>query len=104
MYNVLIHSKSLKITLALENFIYKETEKLFKPKVKIVGFDIYLENDSLMRKNKDNNKAKIVVDVVVPKKHLVVQSSSFDMYEAILLAIKAMKREIMKVKNQEIKV
>lgn len=98
MNNILIHAKNFKITSSLENFIYKETKKLFKFKLDIVGFDVYLEKETFKKNDDHNNKVKIVVDIK-PKKHLIVEESSFDMYEAILLAIKAMRREMIALKK-----
>jgi ribosomal subunit interface protein len=98
MDNVLIHTKNFKVTSHLENFVYKETEKLFKFNLDVIGFDVYLETVTLNKKDEHNNKVKIVVDVK-SKKHLIVQEDSFDMYEAILLAIRAMKREMVALKR-----
>ena len=96
---ILVQAKDMKVTQAIRSFVEeKAVRSVAKVGRKVLKVKVYLENIS--RKKNDPEGAKAKVQIEVPgKKNIVVESKSFDPYQAITKALDASARKLRKIKE-----
>lgn len=83
--NILVHSKSMRITDAMREFVIKQVNKLGKFSHKVKSVNVFLET----AKNKAGIEQEAVakVQVMIPGKDVMTKSKASDLYLAVSEAI-----------------
>lgn len=96
---IIVQAKEMKVTEGIRGFVAsKATQMLGKFGRRVIGVKVYLEK--IVRKKSDADAAKAKIEIETPGENIVVESSSFDPYQAIAGAIKAGARRVRKKKEK----
>ncbi len=100
MTDVIVQSKSLKVTRALHDFIQRQSNKLRKLKdLKISKVTVYLEQDT--KKPSDTKKVSVKYSIEIPGRSLWIEISGYDFYGAIVDATNAALRKMCQAKEKK---
>jgi len=97
---IIIQSKTLEVTKALQRFIELQAEKLIKTGRKIEKVTVILE--SVARKKNDSKFAKVKFHISVPGKNITVHRYARDMYAAITDTADRAMRYLRKAKEKKL--
>lgn len=97
---VIIRSKTLEVTKALQSFIQKQASKLSRSGQRIAKITVFLE--SVKRKKNDTTASSVKFHIDLPGKNIVVRRQAEDMYTAIVDASDRASRYIRKSKEKRI--
>ncbi|MEO8582021.1 MAG: ribosome-associated translation inhibitor RaiA [Patescibacteria group bacterium] len=84
--NILVHSKTLKITDGLRQYVMKQVLKLGKFSHKVTAVNVFLE--TVRTKAGVEQEASAQVHVMIPGKDVVTKSKAHDLYLAVSEAMK----------------
>jgi ribosomal subunit interface protein len=100
MMDVIVQTKSLKVTRALREFIQRQSHKLEKLRdLNVSKITVYLEQDT--RKSNKNKKVSVKYNIELPGKDLWVEIDGYDFYDAIVDATNAALRKMRQKKEKE---
>lgn len=100
MTDVIVQTKSLKVTRALREFIQRQGNKLNKLRdLKISKVTVYLEQDT--KKPSDSKKVSVKYNIEIPGKDLWVEINGYDFYDAIVDATNAALRKMRQAKEKK---
>lgn len=97
---VIIRSKTLEVTKALQAFIKKQAQKLTKSGQRISKITVFLE--TVRRKKNDSSAATVKFHVDIPGKNIVVKRQAEDMYKAVVDAANRANRYMRKTKERRL--
>ena len=96
---IIVQSKTLPVTQALQAFIRHQSQKLAKITGRIGQLSVFLEK--VAKKSNDPTAASVKYWVQLPgRKAVVVTRHAVDMYEAIVDVTKRAMRQVLKVKEK----
>lgn len=84
--NILVHSKSLKITDAMREYVMKQVSKLGKFSHRVKAVNVFLE--TVKTKAGIEQEATAKVQVIIPGKDVMTKSKAHDLYLAVSEAMK----------------
>jgi ribosomal subunit interface protein len=96
--NILVHSKSLKITDGMREYVTKQVKKLGKFSRKVTSVNVFLES----AKNKAGIEQEAIakIQVMIPGKDVLTRSKAHDMYLAVSEAMRDATRHLRKRKER----
>lgn len=97
--NINIQAKDLSVTKHLREFAFTQImRKLSKFKDKILDINLYLEY--IQRKSSDPKRAKVTINVNMPKKNVVIKKNGYDLYEVVVAATDTVYRKVREEKDK----
>lgn len=96
---VIVQSKTLKLTQALQAFATRQAQKILKTGTRVSQVRVYLEK--VKRKNNDPHGVSVRYRAEVPGKDIFVRIKAKDMYNAIVKATEGASRKIRKTKEKK---
>lgn len=96
--NVIVQSKTFKVTEAIRAFVERQLGKLFRKYDRISQVTVFLESVPKKKNDLSATSAKIYVDV--PGKNIVAQEKAQDLYFAIHEATKSAVRQLRKLRER----
>jgi len=97
--NVIVHSKTVKLTQAIQAFCHDQCGKLFGKGSRISQVSVFLEDIS--RKKASNKRASAQIKISVPGKDVVIKRQAHDLYKAIVDATRRAQRQLRKSKEKK---
>ena len=91
---VLVDAKNFVVTKGLRQFVKAQADKLSKVAGKVLDVRVYLE--SVEKKTNDPKAKKVIYQIKVPGKNLVIRKKGVEMYETITSTTKAALRKLRK--------
>ena len=96
--NVIVHSKTIKLTGAIREFCQDQVSKLFGKGSRISQITFLLEDIS--RKKNHKRRATAKVKIAIPGKDVVIKRQAHDLYKAIVDVTSRASRKLRKTKEK----
>ena len=97
--NVIVHSKTIKLTKAIRVFCQEQCEKLFGKGSHISQVSVFLEDIS--RKKSSSKRASAKIKISIPGKDVVIRRQAHDLYKAIVDVTRRAQRQLRKSKEKK---
>lgn len=97
--NIIVQSKTIKLTKAIQAFCRDQSQKLFGKGSRISQITIFLEDIS--RKKSSNKRASAKLHIAIPGKDVVIRRQAHDLYKAVMDATDRAGRMLRKAKEKK---
>lgn len=98
--NVIVQSKSMKVTQSIQTLVQKSLVKLLARGYRISQIKVFIEN--VARKKNDGKACMAKIEVRLPRQVLVVVGYAKTIYQAVLQASRSAIRAVRKAKERRL--
>lgn len=96
--NVIVQSKTLVVTAAIQSFVHRQVMRLIRHDKQIDRVTVFLENVAKKKNDLHSATARILIDL--PGKNILVQEQAKNLYLAINEATRAAAQQVSKMKER----
>lgn len=98
--NVIVQSKSVKVTQAIQELVHKSLSKLLARGYRISQIKVFLEN--VARKKNDGKACMAKIEISLPGQVLMVVGYAKTIYQAVVEASRSAVRAVRKAREKQI--